>query len=65
MAVAMRLEGWVSVQMPTGERVELWSEGDKLAEASDPGSDWPEMLARQVVYTADEIMSAASQEFFE
>ena len=56
---------WVAVPMPTGERVELWSEGQKLAEASEPGSSWPAMLASQVAYTADEILSADSHESFE
>lgn len=57
---------YVAVPMPTGERVELWSEdGDKLAETSNPGDRWPTLLAAQVAYTADEIESADTQESFE
>ena len=59
------VRNYVAVPMPTGERVELWREGDKLAETSNPRDRWPELLAAQVVYTAGEIESADTQESFE
>ena len=57
---------YVAVPYPTGERVELRSaDGEKLAEASNPGDRWAELLARQVAWTAEEIEAAESSEEFE
>lgn len=60
------VRNWVAVQFPTGERVELWEDGERLASVDDPGERWPELLYDQADGTRlVDIQNAHTQESYE